>query len=203
MLTATGAAGCDGFLSPQNQLVLDDDEIALARVAEDAPELLHTEIEFWAVRGEDREVQIRYAGTGGYNGKCLRFVVPGQALLRRSDGSVIEPGDSVRITIRVVDVELYVFEFDPGGLRFDPAHPARMEVRYTWAADDLNGDGSVDADDSTMAENLAIWRQERDGASWERIPSRRIEDLQEVHADITGFTKYALASDRGSGRATF
>ncbi|MEX2584259.1 MAG: hypothetical protein WD766_13380 [Gemmatimonadota bacterium] len=203
LLLLTLGAGCDGLLSPRTQVSLQDAELALVHVADDAPELLAQELTFWAVRGEEREAEIRYASAGGYNGKCLRFVVPAEALLRREDGSVIQPGDSVQIRVRVVDPRLYVFEFDPGGLRFDPAHPARIEVRYSWAAADIDDDGDVDDADEEMAKTMAIWRQEDEGDPWTKVPTTRLEELQEVHAEITGFTKYALASDRQGSRASF
>ncbi|MEX2571308.1 MAG: hypothetical protein WD737_08370 [Gemmatimonadota bacterium] len=190
------STGCDSFLSPEAATVVPDGELPVARVAPDAPPLNATEVSFWAVRGEAREVEIRYATEAGYNGKCLRFVVPAQALLRHADGSVVEPGDSVQITVRVLDPQQFLFEFDPGGLRFDAAHPARLEVRYRWADDDVNGDGAVDDRDAEDLERLQLWRQESPGEPWTKLPSTHLAGIQEVHADITGFTRYALASDR-------
>jgi hypothetical protein len=190
------AAGCDSVFAPRNDLVLEESAIDVVEVAPDAPPLQNTTVKFWAVRGESREVEIRYAAAPGYNGKCLRFVVPADALLRDANGKVIQPGDSVEITIRVIDPSQFLFEFDPAGIRFDPAHPAKLEIRHRWAVADLNGDGSVDDADQAVARALSIWRQERVGDDWVKIPSERLDDLQEVHADITGFTRYALASDR-------
>ena len=141
-------------------------------------------------------MEIRYAAAPGYSGKCLRFVVPGDALLRDANGAVIERGDSVKITIRVVDPSQFLFEFDPAGLRFDPANPAKVEIRYSWAVGDMNGDGAIDDADSAVARQLSIWRQERVGDAWVKIPSQRLGDLQEVHEAVTGFKRDALASDR-------
>jgi hypothetical protein len=193
-------AGCESLITPQNNAVVDEGLLDVIGVADDAPAMLATEVSFWAVRGKDREIEMRYDAGPGYNGKCLRFVVPGNALLRRPDGSVIEPGDSVKITIRLVDPTKYLFEFDPGGLRFDPAYPARLEVRYLWAIADLNGDGVVDQRDELLTEHFALFRQERPGEVWVRLPTIRSAELHEVQADITGFTRYALASDRSRGR---
>jgi hypothetical protein len=201
LILLSGAAGCDELLTPPSQAVLPEGELDVAPVSDDAPELLNTEVEFWAVRGEEREVQISYETNGSYNGKCLRFVVPPEALLRRPDGSVVEPGDSVQITIRVLDEDRFLFEFDPAGVRFDPSHPARLEVRYSWA--DLNGDGISSAEDFDLARDYVIWRQEEPGEAWEKIPTVRLEAEREVHAQINGFTRYALASDRSRSRQTF
>jgi hypothetical protein len=202
LVLAALAGGCDSVFAPRNDLVLEESDIDVLDVAPNAPPLLRTEVKFWAVRGQSREVELRYAAAAGYSGKCLRFVVPGDALLRNANGAIIERGDSVEITIRVVDTKEFLFEFDPGGIRFDPAHPARLEIRYRWAVADLNGDGVVDATDENISRQLAIWRQERVGDDWVKIPSQRLEAIQEVHADITGFTRYALASDRHAVSST-
>lgn len=193
-----GLASCEGLLSPESSPSVSDDELTIVRVDPDAPPLSATEVSFWAVRGEERAVEIRYAAAGGYNGKCLRFVVPAESLLRDSEGRMISPGDSIRITVRVEDPNLYLFEFDPGGVRFNPAHPARLEIRYSWIAEDANGDGVVDERDRAIADGFGIWRQERRGEPWARIPSRRLYEIQEIHADITGFTRYAMAQDRAA-----
>lgn len=192
LLVLGTSAGCDSAFAPRSDTVLEDEAIEILAVASNAPPLQQSTVSFWAVRGQDREVEIRYALPGGYSGKCLRFVVPAGALLRDADGQVIAPGDSILIDIRVVDPGLFLFEFDPGGVRFDPAHPARLEIRYQWAA--ALGRSGVDED--ALVRQLSVWRQENPGESWVKIPSDRLEDRREVHAEITGFTRYALASDR-------
>lgn len=179
------AVGCEGFLTPRPVESVAEDDLTVIRVAPDAPPLMATEASFWAVRGEAREVEIRYDAASGYNGKCLRFVVPANALLRNADGSVIAPGDSVLITVRVTDPALFLFEFEPAGLRFDPSHPARLEVRYRWR----------DETQPTPA-TFGIWRQERGGAPWVQLPSTRFDEMDEIHADIGGFTRFAVAFTR-------
>ncbi|MQA91725.1 MAG: hypothetical protein GEU90_16135 [Gemmatimonas sp.] len=200
-LAISMGAGCDQVLSPPAQAVVEEGELEVAETSDDTPPILSTEVEFWAVRGEAREVQISYEAEPPYDGKCLRFVVPPEALLRRPDGSIVEPGDSVQIAIRLLDESRFEFEFDPRGLQFDPAHPARIEIRYSWA--DLNDDGEANADDWALASELAIWRQEEPGQAWMKLPSTVLEEEREVHADVNGFTKYALASDRQSMPPTF
>jgi len=201
LILLLSAAGCDDLLTPASQAVIPEDELTVATVSDDAPELVDADVRFWAVRGEEREVQIVYDTGGAYSGKCLRFVVPAEALLRRPDGSIVAPGDSVEIAIRVLDEKRFLFEFDPAGVRFDPSHPARLEIRYSWA--DLNGDGMANADDFALARDYVIWRQEEPGDPWEKVPTVRLEEEREVHALINGFTRYALASDRSRSRETF
>jgi hypothetical protein len=66
-------------------------------------------------------------------------------------------------------------------------------MRYRYADPDLNGDGRVDgADDRSR---LGIWRQEADGQPWVRTGTLRDVDLDEVRAELQGFTKYAMASN--------
>jgi hypothetical protein len=195
LLLPLALAGCDGFMTAESSNPVDDGLLTAVRVAPDAPPLETTEVSFWIVRGEEREVQISYGTGSGYRSKCVRFIVPADGPLRHADGSVFAVGDSARVTVRVVDHELFLFEFDPAGLRFNPSHPARIEVRYRWMADDLNGDGTVDADDQALASDFGLWKQEATGQPWTEVPSARDEEIQELHADLTGFTRYMLASD--------
>lgn len=164
--------------------------LTFVRMAPDAPPLETLDTAFWAVRGQDREVQIRYVDpTYGY-GKCLRFIVPAGAV-----PAGIAPGDSVRITVQVPDPNFFQFRFGPAGLRFDPDHPARLEIRYTFADPDLNGDGVVDASDSQLADRIAIWRQENPGEDWSKLETRHADNIVEASADIQGFTIFVLASE--------
>jgi hypothetical protein len=195
LLLSALLGGCSELTDPEGQ-VLNESELIFVRLDENAPGIDTTEVSFWAVRGQEREVQIRYfyEGTNSFS-KCMRFVVPANALSRRPDGSAIAPGDSVRITIRMPDPTRLGFEFDPAGLQFDPAHPATVEVVYRYADRDFNGDGVVDATDDALAARLGFWRQERPGEPWTRIETTRLEDVAEARATIAGFTKYALAID--------
>ncbi len=148
---------------------------------------------FWAVKGRDADVEIRYVPLPGQSSgeRCLRFRLDDDSLLRRPDGSAIRAGDSVRITIRVVDYDQFHFEFLPAGLRFAPESPAELRISYRFADRDFNGDGVVNSRDEDF--EFGFWRQERAGLPWTRIGSARLHDLEEVRADLDGFTRYALA----------
>lgn len=174
-----------------------EEDLTFFRFAADAPPLSDTTVSFWAVKGDSREVEIRYeSGTGApYGGVCLEFEVDGDALLRRPDGTPFQRGDSVRITIRVVDPARFDFEFSPAGLKFDPAKPAELKVDYRWADRDFNGDGKVDAEDERIERSGGFWRQERAGDLWQRIGTVRIKDQMRVEANIEGFTRFAVASN--------
>lgn len=200
LLGAMALGGCDDLL-PDGDAAdrLSEDRLVFARADPDAPPLDALEVSFWAKPGAARGATINYVGIpeGKYR-LCMEFVVPAGALLRHPDGRAVQPGDSVRITVRAVDPEAFRFEFSPKGLRFDPANPARLRVSYWWADRDYNGDGRRDAADRAIEESLGIWRQETPGAPWERVPTEHLPSLHEVRAGIPGFTRYAVASNRGA-----
>lgn len=183
-------AGCSELFAPRAEVQVPDGELNIVRVAEDTPPLTSTAVSFYAVRGERREVEMSYEVGPGYSGKCLLFVVPADALLRDAVGNEVAMGDSVLIEIEIPNPDLFLFRFSPAGLRFDPMIPAQIEIRYAWA--DVNGDGRADELD---ASKLALYKQERPGQAWEKIPSVQRGDVQEIRATINGFTIYALASD--------
>ena len=187
--------GCSEFVDPDIRAA-PESELTFVRLSSDSPAIDTTTVTFWAVRGKDREVQIRYfyAESGDF-AKCLRLLVPAQALHLRPDGTPFAVGDSVRITVRMPDPTRLTFEFDPAGLRFDPLHPATIEVVYRYADRDFNGDGVVDRRDDALAANFGFWKQERPGEVWTSVSTQRFENIMEARATVTGFTKYALASE--------
>lgn len=191
LLLAGVLSSCDG--APSGPYEKPASELVFLRAAGDAPALQTDHIEFWAKAGDGIEREIRYSNTApGYNGdECLEFKIPGNGLYKRPDGSRFQKGDSVLISVRIVDLQHFAFEFQPSGLQFDPDHPAELRISFRWADPDLNGDGVVDDRDRSFS--FGIWKQEADGLPWKRITSQRDSDLQEVRADILGFTKYAMA----------
>lgn len=190
-------AACDGS-SPTAGRPVDETELTFVRFAESAPPLERTSVSFHAVRGQDRMAVIRYASSpddedGGE--EFLSFKVPEAALLRRPGGAPFAVGDSVLITIQVLDAARFVFEFQPAGLEFDPRAPARLEVSYREADRDYDDDGDEDGEDDAFERRFGFWRQERPGLPWFRVSTVKIEDLEEVEADVTGFTRYAVAGN--------
>ncbi len=184
LLPLAALAGCD---SPSDDGRVDEDDLVFIRAAADAPPFEATVVSFWAKRGEDVERRIDYE-----NGEeCLRIRIRDDALLRYPDGRRFQEGDSVFITIRVVNEQYFNFEFSPAGLEFDPDEPAELRVSYQFADPDLNQDGEVDGEDEDF--EFGFFRQELPGQDWQRIGSARLHDLEEVRADLEGFSRYALA----------
>jgi len=53
----------------------------------------------------------------------LRFEVPADGLYRKPDGTTFGPGDSIRITVTVVDPKKFLFEFQPSASNSTRASP--------------------------------------------------------------------------------
>ncbi|MFN2398937.1 MAG: hypothetical protein ABR543_09920 [Gemmatimonadaceae bacterium] len=150
---------------------------------------------FYAVRGVDRTGQLFFRPRPGHtdSSEFVTLEIDGRSLDRRPDGTPIAMGDSILITIAVVDFSRLILDFQPSGLRFVPSRPAELEIEYEEADDDINEDGVVDSGDAALRPILAIWRQENPGALWTREPSNSSGSVDEVEADIQGFTRYAIA----------
>jgi hypothetical protein len=182
-------SSCGDPSGPGTRTGVPPGELVFIRQAANAPALEATQVSFWAVAGEHTEVELEYVD----GRECLEFDVPGDALLARPDGTRFQRGDSVLITIRVVDPTLYDFEFQPAGLRFDPEHPARLEVSYRYADPDFNQDGVVDERDRSL--DFGFWRREAGASGWDEIFTVRDASIEELRAEVRGFTRYAVAAD--------
>lgn len=182
----------------------DDDEngtrppadLTILRLRGDSPPLFNPETSFWAVRGEGREGRIFFEddeSVGQPGEEYLELEVDAEALLAYPDGTPFAEADSVLITVRVVDPARLLFEFEPAGLTFSPERPAELKIHYSHADDDLDEDGDVDLDDEALELTIAIWRQEEPGDPFVRLGSLLFEDLEEIDAELEGFSRYALA----------
>lgn len=170
-------------------------ELNLVRQDTLSPALVATQVTLWAKVGEGRDVRLEYApgSPADSNEDFLRFEVPGDGLLRKPDGSAFQPGDSILITITVVDSSRFLFRFEPAGLVFNPEHPARLKIHYFGANHDFDHDGDIDAADTAIEHELDLWRRETTTSPWFRIGSVKFEELDELDANILSFTEYAVA----------
>ena len=185
MLVGVVLAGCDSSTEPSN--VVDESELDFVPRRVEAPLLETMDTSFWAVKGQDREVEIRYQGQDGPGtGKeFLELVIEEQTLLRRPDGTAFAEGDSIEITV-TVDPELFLVSFEPSGLEFNPEEPGKLGLDYDEAEEAfLVREGEID-----------FWRQEEPGDPWERLGSLKVEELDEIEVLLLGFTRYALATGR-------
>jgi hypothetical protein len=164
------------------------------RPAPDAPSLAKKQVSFYAVRGKYRQASIVYHAHPGASDstRLVLFSVPAQSLVKRPDGTTIAPGDSLRITLTVIDTVKLIVRFRPDGLNFASGYPANLKMSYAETNPDINGDGVVNAIDAGLEALLKIWRQEI-GEPFSAIQSVLDEAHKTVSASITGFTNYAVA----------
>jgi hypothetical protein len=170
-------------------------QLTVVRLAPTSLPLFNSPDSFYAVKGQDRELRIDFQdpATGGPGEEFLRLRVRSGSLLSRPDGTPFAAGDSVLITIRIVDPAKILFEMEPSGLSFDPAEPAELKIHYDHANQDFNEDGAVNVVDAQIKSQLAIWQQELLTDPFVRLGSVNVEDLEEINANILGFTRYAIA----------
>lgn len=169
-------------------------ELNILRLAPDHPPFEATSVSVWARRGDSREGKLYFLNSEGQRGEEFAVLkIDSQSLLARPDGSLIQVGDSVLITMRVVDQSQLLVELQPSGLRFSSSKPAELKLDYGEADDDYNGDGRVDGKDSEAELQFAIWRQEKPGDPFVRLGSVKVEDLKEVEAKLVSFSRYAIA----------
>ena len=147
----------------------------ILRHATSAPRLESYRLSFWAVRGEESYVEIRYLGgsdrsslgdapvaeeieNGGIDGTTfLWLLIPKNALEYHPDGSEIGWGERVLITISVHPERLYV-SLQPSGLTFNPQHLPWLYLSYDGADPDYDRDGNVDVVDRYIEHNfLSLW----------------------------------------------
>jgi hypothetical protein len=164
--------------------IVDESELEFVPRAVTAPPLATMDTSFWAVKGQDRELEIRYAGSGTGK-KFIELVIEEETLLRRPDGSLFAEGDSIEIQV-TVDPELFVVRLEPSGLQFNPNEPAMLEIDYDEAEDDF----------LVREDEFDVWKQEGSGDPWERLASTRIEELDEIEILLLSFTRYGLAVGR-------
>ena len=171
-------------------------QLTFLRQAPNAPPLLTTDTTVVATKGQDLEVRLFYAdpGSGGAGEEFLRLKIEEETLLRYPDnhprqGALFQDGDTVSIRIRIAPEDI-IATLEPNGLLFNPNEPAKLKLRYAEADDDIDDDGEPDPE---LEGEIDMWRQENPGDPWFRIGNVKSEDLDEVEADLFGFSRYALA----------
>ena len=172
-----------------------DNNLSIVRQDPTAPPLVTVRDSFWAKAGDGRELRMFYQGTqaGDTGEEFLRFEVPGSGLYRRPDGSAFQPGDSILITVIVLNPTQFLFEFEPAGLVFNPQNPAQLRVRYAHGDKDYDDDGDEDAADEEIETELDLWYRQNASALWFRVGSVQFEESDEIDALIRTFSQYAVA----------
>ncbi|MDZ4865160.1 MAG: hypothetical protein SGJ01_17205 [Gemmatimonadota bacterium] len=188
-----GATALPGPTPPDS--TAPQDSLHFLRATPASPPLADRIVSFWAVKGERRELRLMYRPAPGAvdSVEFARLRVDDRSLVNRPDGTPLADGDSILITMSVVDTLNLIAEVQPAGLVFSPSRPARLWLKYGEADPDLNRDGLVNAADTALVLALKIWKQEQPGDPWQVLPSTVNLLELEVEADIPGFTRYAVS----------
>jgi hypothetical protein len=189
LVALLSAAACGGESTGPGTEIKSTSDLHFLRLSASAPQLQATVVSFYAKKGEDREIRVRFKNGEDY----LRFRVFANSLSLRPDGTRFAAGDSVLITITITDPTKLAADFQPAGLKFSGSTPARLQFEFGEADKDLNGDGAVNTIDAALIPQISTWRQETPGGTWLKINSTLEVEINEVQADITGFSGYALA----------
>lgn len=163
------------------------------RAAADAPKIANPVIKFYAKKGRRHTIFMRYEPGGSNSTDLIRFRLRENSLLARPNGTPIRAGDSVLITLRLVDPVRLIVDFQPAGLRFNPRDPADLRMRWSETNPDVNRDGVVNLQDAALKQRLKIWRRESSTEPWTRTASVVNVPDEECELDLTGFTRYAVA----------
>lgn len=200
-MLAAGVLACSDSSAPGgNGNIRPPSELNVLRLALTAPPLFTDTVSFWARYDEDTEAKILFADSldpQQPGDEFLTFKVDKYALFQRPDGSQFGPGDSVLITIRVVNAAELLFEFQPAGLKFNSLKPAALELEYGRCGEaiegDYNGDGQVNGEDDDIEQLLALWRQATLSDPYVRLSTLVEVEFDEIEAEIREFSRYALA----------
>lgn len=147
-------------------------------------------VTFWAVRGQQRSVQINYLSvTGDTSAPFLRLAIADPTYVPGLGDLAL--GDSVLITVIIDPINIKV-SLEPTGLLF--GDPAQMQISYGGAGGDLNGDGVVDQTDAQIeSQLLGLWYREGTATPWTRIPaSQSLSDKSFISA-LLHFSEYAVS----------
>ena len=145
---------------------------------------------FWAVRGEARSIQINYlSSTGDTSAPFLQFTSDDPAYVPGVGD--LAPGDSVLITVTIDPIELKV-SLEPTGLVF--GNPAQLQIWYSGADGDLNGDGVVDDTDAAIeAQLLGLWYREGPADQWTEIAAVHSLTDKSFTSALAHFCEYAVS----------
>ena len=190
-LLVVGGCSSDGPLEHQIR-----QDLHFLNSAPDAPPLGLQTISFDAVQGQDTEVFMWYhrRPERADSSKLLRFRIRDRAQIILPNGTPLTAGQSVHITITVIDPVRLIVDLQPTGLRFTgDDEPARLNLWYIEQDHDFNDDGVINSTDASIESTLAIFRRENALAPWVRLTSRVVAETDEIEAVLSGFSNYVIA----------
>jgi hypothetical protein len=197
MLGAMTGLACAGD-GPTNVPPVRNDTVGgptFLTTAAGAPAIAASSVTLWAVKGQDREAIIWYRAVAGRpdSSKLARLRVDRRSLCNRVDGTPIADGDSLRITMTVIDPVRLEVKFEPAGLTFCSGRPAKLNLWWEHTSRDYDKDGDVDSADAALEASFSIWKRETLSSPWIKLASVLRVESDEAEAELTGFTSYLVA----------
>lgn len=190
-----GVAGCAESATDPAEQGVREESLQFLLLPSDLQPLETRDTSFWAVRGEDSQLIIRYVPAAGEETgeEFMRFRVRAESLYRKPNGDPFAVGDSIEIHVAIDDGGRFLFDFEPSGLVFNPGDPAELEIDYERLGGDLDDDGDVDDDDLEFERSMRLWKQEAPGALWYPVGTIILEEIDEIDGVIDSFTGFAVA----------
>ncbi|MEP7324558.1 MAG: hypothetical protein ABI836_01300 [Gemmatimonadota bacterium] len=190
-------AACSDGTNPNDGGPRPADSLTILTLAQGHPPLAAQSVTFWARYDQDTEGRIDFQTSPTETEEYLKFKVPQHSLMRFPDGTAFATGDSVLITITVINADSLYFDFQPHGLKFSRGKPAELTLEYNHAGStiegDFNDDDQVDAQDALIEIQLKVWVQETPGGLFAPLTGILEVEFDEVQAEISGFSRFALA----------
>jgi len=162
---------------------------AFQGAAADGISLSQNTVTFWAVRGQERSVQINYQSGSDTTCPFLRLTVSDPTYVPGVGD--LAPGDSVLISM-TVDPQTISVSFEPTGLLFGT--PSPMQLWYGGAGGDLSGDGVVDSTDVYIeSQLLGMVYRELPTDQWAKISTTQSLADKSFTTGLQHFSQYAVS----------
>lgn len=146
-------------------------------------------VTFWAVRGQERSVQIHYRSGSDQTHPFLQLTISDPTYVPGVGELAV--GDSVLISV-TVDPQNIEVSFEPTGMQF--GEPAQFQLWYAGADGDLNGDGTVDGSDACIeSQLLGLWYREGPVDPWTSIPAVQSLADKSFLSALRHFSEYAVS----------
>jgi hypothetical protein len=185
-----------------------DVEGHILRQSPSAPALETYQVQFWAERGKSKYVRIRYVDDGSGDGTdderpvsdgttgtnvagdtFLSLYIPKYALEYHPDGTPIEWGERVLITI-TVDPQTLLVSFEPFDLTFQRWNEPWLYLSYNGAELDYDRDGDVDRVDAYIEDHYL--------RLWDRLPPSNASGTDLYQTSGSGWNAKAASQGRAN-----